>query len=44
MVVVAVVTFLFDSLRGKRSMPLTSQVLHVLKILENHCYKKTQYF
>ena len=32
-VVLSVVIFLFDNLREKRSVPLTSQVLHVLKIL-----------
>ena len=41
-VVLAVVIFSFDNLREKRSVPLTSQVLHVSKILvahwfENHC-------
>ena len=36
-VVLAVVQFLFDSLRGKRSGPrLNSQVLHVIKILVAH--------
>ena len=32
-VVLAVVIFKFDNLRLKRSVPLTSQVLHVLNIL-----------
>ena len=32
-VVLTVVLFLFDNLRKKRSVSLTSQVLHVLKIL-----------
>ena len=36
-VVLAVVTFLLDNLREKRSVPqLYSQVLHVLKILVAH--------
>ena len=35
--VLAIVIFLFDNLREKRSVPLTnSQVLHVLKILVAH--------
>ena len=33
MTIVLAVIFLFDNLREKRSVPLTSQVLHVLKIL-----------
>ena len=32
-VVLAVVIFFFDNLREKRSVSLTKQVLHVLKIL-----------
>ena len=35
-VVLTVVIFLFDILRERRSLPLTSQVLHVLKILVAH--------
>ena len=38
-VVLAVVIFLFDSLRVKRSVPETSQVLQVLKILAAHGLK-----
>ena len=35
----AVAIFLFDNLRGKRAVPLTKQVLHVLKILAAHWLK-----
>ena len=38
-VVLAVVIFLFDHLREKRSVALTSQVLHVLNILGAHQLK-----
>ena len=38
-VVLAVVFFLFDNIREKRSLPLTSQVLHVLKILVAYPFK-----
>ena len=38
-VVLAVVIYLFDNLREKRSVPLTSQVSHVLKILVAHQLK-----
>ena len=37
----AVVIFLFDNLREKRSVPLTSQVSHILKILVAHQLKIT---
>ena len=38
-IAVLAVIFLFDSPREKRSMPLTSQILHVLKVLEAHLLK-----
>ena len=38
-VVLAVVIFLFDNLREKRSVSLTNQVSHVLKILVAHMLK-----
>ena len=39
--VLAVVIFLFNNLIEKKSVPLTSQVLHVLKILATHQWKIT---
>ena len=33
-VVLAVVMFLFDNLREKKSVPLSGQVLHVLNIFD----------
>ena len=39
MVALDVVIFLFDNLRGNRSVPLTEQVLPVLKILAAHQLK-----
>ena len=36
MIVLAVFTFLFENIRKKRSVTLTKQVVHVLKILVPH--------
>lgn len=46
--ILGIIIFVFDNIREKRSVLLTSQVFHILKIivvslLKNHCSSTVQY-